>query len=380
MSDNYIEEFPLVGDIHYLNHAAVAPWPRRTAAAVTAFAQENMLRGATGYPAWMEVELRLRQRLARLIGATSVDDIALLKNTSEALSLVAYGIDWQPEDNVVGIHADFPSNRIVWESLATRQVEFRGIDILHSIDPEEALINACNEDTRLMAVSSVHFATGLRLDLEKLGDYCHANNILFCVDAIQSLGVVPFDLATIKADFVAADGHKWMLGPEGVALFYCNPRLRPQLNLFQYGWHMLESPGDYQNLDWHPSHTATRFESGSPNMLGIHGLEASLSLLEEVGMERVLEDTHENIFYLVELLKCTEGVDILSDTSRSTRLAGILTVDVPGKDNSEIHKQLMQAGVICAERGKGIRFSPHFHTRKSTLEQAVDIFRQIIHK
>ena len=152
-------EFPLQPDISYLNHAAVSPWPSRTAAAIAGFARENEQLGASHYPRWMEVEQRLRQRLADLIGADSATDIALLKNTSEALSVVAHGIQWQAGENIVGIHRDFPSNRIVWESLSDQQVGFKPVDILTAEQPEQALMAACDRHTRLLAVSSVHYAT-----------------------------------------------------------------------------------------------------------------------------------------------------------------------------------------------------------------------------
>jgi len=151
--------------------------------------------------------------LAALIGAPSPADIALVKNTSEGLSIVAYGIDWRPGDNVLGIAQEFPSNRMVWESLSDQGVAYRRLDLYASSRPEADLMALCDERTRLLALSSVQYARGLKLDLERLGDFCRERDILFCVDAIQSLGVVPFDLQRIRADFVVADGHKWLLGP-----------------------------------------------------------------------------------------------------------------------------------------------------------------------
>lgn len=372
------QEFPLQPDISYLNHAAVSPWPARTAAAIAGFARENEQLGASHYPQWMEVEQRLRERLADLIGAGSATDIALLKNTSEALSVVAHGIQWRAGENIVGIHKDFPSNRIVWESLADQQVDFKPVDILATEQPEQALMTACDQHTRLLAVSSVHYATGLRLDLEMLGDLCQQRQILFCVDAIQSLGVIPFDLKRIKADFVAADGHKWMLGPEGLALFYCRPELREQLKLHQFGWHMLESPADFDQLEWQASHTATRFECGSPNMLGIHGLEASLSLLEQVGHQQVLKYTINNILYLIDLLSNINSIEFISKTDSKDRLSGILSFRVAGMDSQHLYQQLMHNKVVCACRGGGIRFSPHFYTSKEQVERACQVLEQII--
>ena len=151
-------EFALSSEILYLNHAAVAPWPRRTVDAVSRFAQENGTRGAAGYPDWMKTETRLRDRLAELINAKSPADIALAKNTSEALSIIAYGLDWEPGDNIVGIAQEFPSNQIVWESLSAQGVEYRQLDLYQSAVPEDDLIGLCDERTRLIAVSSVQYA------------------------------------------------------------------------------------------------------------------------------------------------------------------------------------------------------------------------------
>ncbi len=239
-------EFPLASDIVHLNHAGVAPWPRRTIDAIAQFAQENMHYGSRHYERWLETEARLRDQLRWLINAQSSDDIALLKNTSEALSMVAYGIDWQPGDNVVTNLQELPSNRIVWESLRERfGIEVRLADLTTSEIPEDALLALVDDHTRLLSVSSVQYANGLRMDLSRIGKTCRAHGTLLCVDAIQSLGAGPFDLQGCKADFVMADGHKWMLGPEGVALFYCRPERREQLRLTQYGWHMVQHYNDY---------------------------------------------------------------------------------------------------------------------------------------
>jgi len=364
-------EFPIADDIIYLNHAAVAPWPRRTVEAVTRFARENGARGATDYPNWIRTETRLRERLADLINAPSPADIALAKNTSEGLSIIAYGLDWKPSDNVVGIAQEFPSNRIVWESLRDQHVTYRQLDLYKSSSPEADLIALCDEHTRLIAVSSVQYARGLRLDLEHLGDFCRKQKILFCVDAIQSLGVLPFDLTRIKADFVVADGHKWMLGPEGVALLYVNPHLRSELRLHQYGWHMVDHRGDFDRADWTPASDATRFECGSPNMLGVHALDASLSLLLETGIDRIQTAVAERIDLLVELIDL-HGFELLSPREPG-RGAGILTFRVPGADNQSLFRKLTAHGVICAQRGGGIRFSPHFYTPGGVLRQAIDI-------
>jgi cysteine desulfurase/selenocysteine lyase len=364
-------EFALSPDVLYLNHAAVAPWPRRTLDAVIRFAQANAMRGAADYTDWLKTEAQLRERLAELVKAPSPADVALAKNTSEGLSIIAYGLAWEPGDNLVGIAQEFPSNRIVWESLRDQGVEYRQLDLYGSSVPESDLISLCDQRTRMIAVSSVQYARGLRLDLERLGSFCRSRDIFFCVDAIQSLGVLPFDISRTKADFVVADGHKWMLGPEGVALLYVDPRLRPSLRLYQYGWHMVANRGDYDRPDWTPASDATRFECGSLNMLGIHALDASLSLLAETGIERIRDAVAERIDRLVELID-GRGFELLSPREPERR-AGILTFRVPGTNSQALYRKLMEKGVVCAPRGGGIRFSPHFYTPEEVLTRAIRI-------
>jgi cysteine desulfurase/selenocysteine lyase len=365
-------EFALDSDVLYLNHAAVAPWPRRTAAAVKAFAEQNHRRGSVDYAQWLKTERTLRHRAQRLINAGSADDIALVKNTSEGLSLVAYGLDWHDGDHIVSTNQEFPSNRIVWESLQGRGVALRCAD-LSGEDPEGAILAAMDDRTRLVSVSSVQYATGLRLDLVRLGTACRERGILFCVDAIQSLGALRFDAQACHADFVVADAHKWMLGPEGVALFFSRPEARAQLGLTQYGWHMVEHAGDFDRSEWQPAASARRFEPGSPNMLGIHAMEASLSLLEETGMEHVEAAVLARSSRLVEAVLAEPALELVTPRAPGRR-AGIVTFRFRGRDSdfhARLYRQLVGHGVVCAHRGGGIRYSPHFHTGTDTIDEAL---------
>ncbi len=367
MNEKY---FDLDNSLVYLNHAAVSPWPLRTAEAVRRFADESARFGAAHYPAWLETEQELRNLMAWLVNAPSSDDISILKSTSEALSVIAYGIDWKPGDNVVLFDQEFPSNRIVWESLNHLGVEARMVDMSRSIDPEPDLLAACDDRTRLISVSSVQYARGQRMDLEAIGTFCRRENILFCVDAIQSLGAIPFDLQHIGADFVTADGHKWMMGPEGVALLYSRRDLRNTMKLHQYGWRMVADAGNYDTNDWTPSDSGTRFECGTPNMLGIHGLAASLSLIRELGVDRIFSRILENTDHMIRMIEASpEKFSLLSDP-RVERRSGIVTFRAEGRDQVAFYRKLMKIGVICASRGGGIRFSPHFHTALADLEEA----------
>lgn len=366
------DEFPLDESIVYLNHAAVAPWPLRTANAVRAFADENARTGAKNYPEWTRNENELREQLRELVNAPSVDDIGLLKNTSEALSVVAGGIRWQAGENIVSTDQEFPSNRIVWQALDRHGVEFREVDINPPADPEAALFSECDKNTRLLTVSSVQYGTGIRLDLERLGAYCRDNNILFCVDAIQSIGAHRLDVTAIGADFAMADGHKWMLGPEGLAVFYCNSNVRDELELHQYGWHMVENASDYDARDWEPARSARRFECGSPNLLAAHALSASVSLLLEVGIAEIERRILQNTGYLVEKIREIDTATLLTPVNEERR-AGIVTFTLANRDMARLHRYLLDNNVICAHRAGGIRFSPHFYTSREKIDNALEV-------
>ncbi|MFJ2366443.1 aminotransferase class V-fold PLP-dependent enzyme [Pseudomonas sp. NPDC087697] len=371
----FLDEFVQAPGLRYLNHAAVAPWPNRAATAVSRFAQENVLLGARDYSDWMALEQRLRERLTRLLNAPSTDDVALVKNTSEALSFVAFGLPWQSGDQIVISDEEFPSNRIVWEALASQGVEVVQTS-LKGDDPEGALLAACGPRTRLMSVSAVQFASGLRLDLQRLGAGCKQQNVLFCIDAIQQLGALPFDVQSYQCDFAMADGHKWLLGPEGLGVFYVRSELREQLKLHEFGWHMLEHMGDYNRTEWEPAKSARRFECGSPNMLGAMALEASLSLLEEVGMEQVAALIAERVKWLQDGLSAIPGVKLHSPLNPARR-GGIFSFSIDGIDNQTVYEALKAQQVVCIPRGPGIRFSPHFYTEKRVIDETVAIVASI---
>ncbi len=372
------DEFPQIDGLRYLNHAAVSPWPRRASDAVTSFAQQNITIGARDYPQWLAVETRLRNRLARLLNAPTPADIALVKNTSEALSFVAFGLEWKPGDQVVISDEEFPSNRVVWEALRPQGVEVIQVS-LKGEDPEGNLLAACGPNVRLLAISAVQYASGLRLDLPRLGEDCEQRGVLLCIDAIQQLGALPFDAQQCRCAFAMADGHKWLLGPEGLGVFYCRSDLRDQLKLHEYGWHMLEHAGDYDRSDWQPANSAQRFECGSPNLLGAMALEASLSLLEDVGIVTVAQALAERIDHLHRELSAMPGAELLSPTDPARR-AGILTFRIDGIDNPTLFQRLKEEQVVCALRGGGIRFSPHFYTPPEVIEQSLAVVRGLLAK
>ena len=376
MNNSYSDEFELDQEISYLNHAAVAPWPKRTELALADFARENVTIGSKKYTNWLKKEAQLKKQIGQLINADSVDEIALVKNTSEALSFVAYGIEWNEGDNIVSSDEEFPSNMIPWESLADQGVSVTKVALKNTTDPTAELINQITGKTRLLTISSVQYSSGIAVDLIRLGKACKEKGVLFCIDAIQSVGAFPFDVQACQADFVMADGHKWMLGPEGLGFFYCQKDSINTLKLTQFGWHMVEDMGNYDATEWETTNTARRFECGSPNMLSIHALSASLSLLLEVGMQTVAAEITKRCEYIAQRVEANKNLSLLSQTNAQ---GNNIIVFKPITHSTEgLHSFLTEHNVICVKRGGGIRFSPHFYTKSVDIERAMDLVDQFL--
>ena len=365
------KEFPVRNNLVYLNHAAVSPLPFRSGKAIKQFVDDYVEYGTKNYLQWAEDMKQLHVDLATFINASSADDIALLKNTSEGISVVAMGFPWQAGDIVLSSDEEFPSNRIPWQVLGDQGVEFREVTLRQpGISPEQALIDAMDENVRMLAISAVQYSSGLKLDLEILGEACHERDIAFCVDAIQMLGAIPCDVQAAKIDFMMADAHKWFMGPEGIALFYCSERWREKIKLFQYGWHMVEKYGDFDDKSWQPAASARRFENGTPNILGAKGFAGSLELINEIGIETIYQRILSHTALIHDYIYGSDNLDAVYPDAPS-RLAGIVTFRHRTQSPARLFNYLRNNGIMCAERGGGVRFSPHVYNTKDELLSAL---------
>jgi len=262
--------FPVTRNVVYFNHAAVGPLSVRAYEAMERHARDQREFGALHWREWYAEVERLRAAAGRLIGADP-REIAILKNTSEGLSFVAEGLRWRGGDNVVTTALEFPSNWTPW-----KHVERRGVEVRLANQPTIAAIEPLvDERTRIVTVSSVAFHNGFTADLDAIGDLCARRNILFCVDAIQSVGVLPMDVRRAKIAFLAADGHKWMCGPEGCALFYVAAEHRDKLDVLENGWTNIDRRGKFILVPTDLLPDARRFEAGSLNTNGVYGLRAA---------------------------------------------------------------------------------------------------------
>ena len=281
------EQFPFFQHKICLTHASVSPLPARTTEALIDFSRRMAHDGQFDFVA-QDIYARAKERIAQMLNnGAKPDEIAMASSTSHALGLVATSFPWRAGDNCVVVDGDFPANVIIWKNLTpTQNVEIRMVPYRETGDwTWEDFEPLLDENTRLVTVSAVNFLTGCPLDIQMLGEKLHARGIALCVDAIQAFGAVATDYSA--ADFVCADAHKWMLGPLGAAFAWFSPQYLPQMRPQILGWLANKERDNWFSYDIEPFPTAERFEPGARNYLGVVGMEASLALLQEVGIETV---------------------------------------------------------------------------------------------
>ncbi len=368
--ESYRREFPVVQKCIYLDHAGLAPVSLRVKVAVQQFLTESVEGGALHYPKWTRQIVGIRRACERLINSEP-GEIAFVRNTSHGLSLIAGGLGWKRGDNVLIYEKDFPSNIYPWINLGRKGVQVKNISSHEGRICIADIDRLMDSRTRLVAISSVQFASGFRMDLGKLGALCRRRNVLLCVDAIQSLGVIPMDVKKYHIDFLSADAHKWLLGPEGIGIFYCRRDLTEQLNPLLIGWKSMQHELDFDNPAYNLKPDALRFEEGSMNLLGILGLGAAVDLLEEAGIENIERRVHD-LGDLIIQEATKRGHSVLTPKARRER-GGNVTFS--GKFDPVLMKdRLRENGIMVNARGGGLRVSPHFYNRE---EEILEFFKTL---
>ena len=371
--------FPICERKTFLAHAAVCPLPRVAADALKTHAEEAMFSGPEDYVRALKQIRAARETCARLIDATP-EEIALLGPTSLGLSLFAGGLDWEPGDEVVYHADDYPANVYPWLDLARRGVVPRALQPERpgEITPE-VVAAVLTPRTRLVALASAFFLNGYRIDVDAIGQMLHARGILFSVDAIQTLGAFP--LSVRHVDFLAADAHKWMLGPLAAGIVYVKKthfeRLRPIL----LGASNVRSPDFISQGEIVFSETAARYEPGVLNLGPILGMTASLEMLLRVGKEQVAGRIAALVRLLAGALK-ELGFEPAGPVA-GANASGILSVTHPRAEMSTLFQKLLEQGVTVSlrvDRAKRsyLRWSPHFYNTEEELDRAVRLVRGMI--
>ncbi len=358
-------EFPHTWtDIVYLNHAAVAPLSFRVRDAVDRYQTRRALKGIEPYPWAMKMAQETREMLANMIGSRA-DQIAFAMNTSDGLNILAQGLDWRPGDRILINNLEFPANVYPFLNLRKQGVE---IDMIQAVDHKitsDQIAKAITDRTKLLSISHVQFSTGAKVNLTALGKLCREQNILFAVDAIQSLPHSSIDVERDKIDFLSCGSHKWMMSAEGAAFVFASDRALAAIEQPYLGWTSVDDPFDFLP---HPERLRTgaaRFENGTQNYTGIAALHASMKFFQEFGfreMERAVLDLSG---YLIDRLEM-RGIEVVTPKSGAER-SGIVSFIVP--EAAAVFERLTSQNIILSLRAGRLRAAPHFYNTEEEVRK-----------
>ncbi len=363
--EEFEEQFPVRRNIVYLNHAGVSPLCKPAADAMKALAEECCTFGSLYYERWLAAYERLRQAAAKLAGADP-SEIAIVKNTSEGIATVANGLEWRAGDRIVAFEEEFPSNWLPWKRL-----EQAGVSVtwLHYGATLQEIEDAARS-ARLLAISYVQYLSGYRANLEAIGEICERLGVFFFVDAIQGLGVFPLDVKRARIHALAADGHKWLMGPEGCGLLYVRREVQDSITPRELGWTSVANSNDFFAHDLTLRADAGRYECGTLNTIGCYGLRASLEFIDRVGVARIgaaVLSLGDQLFSALS----ARGFEMLGERTPETG-AGIVSFRKPGEDARYTVRKLKDAGFMAAPRQGWVRISPHFYIPPADLDRLVE--------
>jgi selenocysteine lyase/cysteine desulfurase len=359
------KEFPVTKNLIYLNHASISPLCRPAARAMRDFAEDAMLYGSLHYPAWLEAYERVRRAAAAIINAEA-SEIALVKNTSEGIATVAMGIPWKDGDKIVAFKEEFPANLLPWKRLESKGVKVEWLSIHDTLDR----IDEAARGARLLSISFIQYVSGLRADLNAIGEICRRRNVFYFVDAIQGMGAFPLDVKAAHIDALAADGHKWMMGPEGCAVLYVRRERLDEIEPVEFGWTNVAGYNDYSSDEMTLRPDAGRYECGTLNTIGCFGLAASLEFILEVGIHRITP----RILALGDQIAAgivDRGYEAMVHRTDATA-SGIVSFRKSNMDSDAVVAALQSNGIIAAQRHGWVRTSPHFYNESEQIQSLIE--------
>lgn len=369
-------QMPVAEKWAYFDHAAVAPLSGPACNALKTWADEITTGGDTLWPTWSKKLETTRTQTAKLINA-SPDEVALVTSTSAGINLVAEGIDWQPGDNVVILADEYPANVYPWMHQQDRGVETRTVKTnLGRVDLDQ-LREACDARTRVVSVSWVGFTTGCRQPIDAIADIAHSVGAFFFLDAIQGLGVLPLDVEQTPVDFLAADGHKWLLGPEGAGVAYLRKSSMEKLRATGVGWNSVVGAHDFSTINYQLKPTAARYEGGSANMPGFLALAASMEFLGQWPTQQITGAIRDISDYAATQLE-TLGASIATHREPydgHDPRTGIIAFELPGRDPVALRQKCLDSGIVLSCRAGRLRVSLHAYNTQEEIDRLVDVLR-----
>lgn len=380
--------FPISKKWSYFDHAAVSPLCQPASDAIQRWNIQATEEGDTVWPQWAERVEQVRSTAAALVNAQATE-IAFIPSTTFGISLVAEGLDWRKGDNVVLPTGEFPSNLYPWMHLQDKGVELREVETGEQGEIDlNKIASACDERTRLVSASWVGYASGYRVHPHELAQVAHDHGALFFLDAIQGLGVFPLDVRLADIDFFSADGHKWLMSPEGAGVFFCKEELLDQIRPRVVGWNSVKNSYDFSKVELTLKNSAARYEAGTQNMSGILAMGASLDLITEAGVchhessigHRVIELTHTLAAAMSELGFDCQSHRRESDQDANLRFSnhssGIIAFSKSGSDPTLLRSRLLENGVVTSVRNGFLRFSPHAYNNLADIDRTLEVLSE----
>ncbi|MEM9366004.1 MAG: aminotransferase class V-fold PLP-dependent enzyme [Planctomycetota bacterium] len=373
--DWWRNQMPVTKHWAYFDHAAVGPLSGPAATVVRNFAIEAAEHGDTPWLSWSQRVHSLRDTTAKLLNCDR-DEVALIPNTTTGINVIAEGFPWNEGDNLVSPEGEFPSNLFPWQNQAHRGVSMRLVPRRDGRVEVNDLMAQVDDRTRIIALSWVGYASGFRIDLPRLVAAAHAEGVLVMLDAIQGLGMYPLDWQTCPVDFLAADGHKWLLSPEGAGVAVIRREHIPTLRATDVGWASVKNSHDYQHPKLELKDEAARFESGSANMVGLMALAASMELFVAVrqrfGPDCISKRVCDLAAYAHNALK-RAGATALFGPFETDHASGIVTFEVAGMSPATFRKRALDHGIVVSCRGGGVRASIHAYNNETDIDQLAQL-------
>lgn len=371
MNDQLRALFPVTARFNYLNHAAVSAPPTPTIHAIQKYLADVSLNGSINFKDWLDTKERTRRLLAELLGARP-EQMAFMRNTSDGLSTVANGLKWGPGENLVTCRNEFPSNIYPW--LRVRDafgVEVRMCEEREGRIDLDELVDLIDDQTRVVAISHVQYASGFRADLKQLGRAARAHDALLVVDVIQSLGVLPLNVESELVDVAAGACHKWLLTPEGVGYLYLSDRARALTQPTLVGWVSVPNPDDYNNFDQGWNAGTLAWETGTGPTGLIHGLEESLKLLREVGIKNIQRHLEILSDHLCDRLQ-DSSYQVVSSRRAEEKSHIVCIRSRSGLTPMDLYSHLKHQNIVTAPRGDRLRISPHLYNSLAEIDHLID--------
>ncbi len=371
MNTSIRDLFPITESLVYLNHAAVSPPPSTTIQAVNAQLHNVAFNGSLHFRAWVATKERARRHIADTINARP-EQIAFMRNTSDGLSSIANGYKWKTGDNIVTFRNEFPSNIYGWRRVRDEfGVELRLCEEHDGCVDVEQLISMIDNNTRIVSISHIQYASGYRADLVRLSKAARKVDALLVVDVMQSLGVVPVDVKSQLIDAAAGGCHKWLLTPEGIGILYLSDRARERIEPTIVGWVSVENSEDYLNYEQAWRSGALAWETGTGPAVLFYGLEESLKLLTHIGIEKICVYLNELTDYLCEKL-AGKDYDIVSSRQPQEK-SQIVCIRHKGDWTPEmLYGHLKQENIIVAPRNDRLRIAPHLYNTKEEIDRLIE--------